>query len=588
MKKWLLVFLCVMLASTVMAQRVGDIFPVSTAMGRQEFPQVEYNTVTGEYFAVWEDSRNGMADIYGQFFNADGSLKGDAFVVCGAVGHQYTPHLAFDPNHRRFLVVFDDNRSDPTGGQSNGDIRGIFVNDDGTFFDAPTSEADHTFGICTNDADVYTCAVAYNAEVYNFLAVWSDYRNDPSAFSGEDVYGQLIRADGTLLAPPSPADPATNFPIASNVDIEEAIADVTWIAKTYEFFVVYATHIGYVLGQRVDGFGQLINPDGTVVSKPSTWGSAMQLSDQFDNMCECLWPRVKGNNELWDMADVLWCELLAVWKGKELNNDDADNDVWGQRIGFFKEDQNWVAKHLDVNGIVVDNVANLAIGLQPGWASPVEVDYSVMDDEFLTTWGDPRNSDDPYDWNNLNHDFFGQRLDNDDDHIMSWLNGDRTGTVANTENIPLSGTSHFEDSPSGIAHHPTRNEFLVLFEYEDKTMGTSLDLYGVIVSGTQDTDVESRRSVPTKFELEANYPNPFNPETTIRFGIPEKNHVTVTVYDLMGRKVKTLMNAIKPAGQYQTVWDGMDDAGNPVVSGIYFYEVRNGNDSQIRKMTLLK
>ncbi len=303
---------------------------------------------------------------------------------------------------------------------------------------------------------------------------------------------------------------------------------------------------------------------------------------------DSFWPRVKGNNEDWTMHDPLWCEVLAVWKGDHPTLSNGDNDVFGQRLGFFEEDQVWVAKLLDVDGNIIENVANLAIGIQPGHASPVEVDYSAADDEFFTAWGDPRNSDDPTGFVNLNLNFFGQRLDNDDTHKMSWLNGDRSGTVANTENITLSGSSNYENSPAGIAHSPVRNEFLVLFAFEDMSMGRSLDVYGQIVSGTQDTDVEDDEFIPTAFEVSPNYPNPFNPETMIRFNIPEKNRVTVTVYDLVGRKIKTLMDGLKQSGQHQTVWDGMDERGKAVASGIYFYEVRFGSHTQIRKMTLLR
>jgi len=77
-------------------------------------------------------------------------------------------------------------------------------------------------------------------------------------------------------------------------------------------------------------------------------------------------------------------------------------------------------------------------------------------------------------------------------------------------------------------------------------------------------------SIPTSFSLQGNYPNPFNPKTTIRIGLPEISSVTVTIYDLMGREVKTLFNGIENPGYKNIVWDSKDNLGKYVSSGMYF------------------
>lgn len=90
------------------------------------------------------------------------------------------------------------------------------------------------------------------------------------------------------------------------------------------------------------------------------------------------------------------------------------------------------------------------------------------------------------------------------------------------------------------------------------------------------------------FRLEPNYPNPFNPETRIDFGIATAERVTVLVFDPLGRVVATLVDDHLAAGRYRARWDGRDDGGHAVVSGVYFYRIRAGAFQQTRKMVLVK
>ena len=94
--------------------------------------------------------------------------------------------------------------------------------------------------------------------------------------------------------------------------------------------------------------------------------------------------------------------------------------------------------------------------------------------------------------------------------------------------------------------------------------------------------------IPGKFALYQNFPNPFNPVTFIRYDLPEKSFVNVTVFDLLGKKVNSLVNKEQEAGVKTIVWSGTDGAGKPVSSGVYFYSVQTENSIQTRKMVLLK
>ena len=95
--------------------------------------------------------------------------------------------------------------------------------------------------------------------------------------------------------------------------------------------------------------------------------------------------------------------------------------------------------------------------------------------------------------------------------------------------------------------------------------------------------------VPTKFSLADNYPNPFNPTTNISFSIPMQLEVRVNIYNIMGQIVATVTKAQLDAGTYNVQWNGLDQRGNMLPSGLYFYELEAGNEfRQIKKMTLVK
>ncbi|HKW12846.1 MAG TPA: T9SS type A sorting domain-containing protein [Candidatus Krumholzibacteria bacterium] len=91
-----------------------------------------------------------------------------------------------------------------------------------------------------------------------------------------------------------------------------------------------------------------------------------------------------------------------------------------------------------------------------------------------------------------------------------------------------------------------------------------------------------------KNSLSQNYPNPFNPQTSIAFTIKDRGAVSLKVYNVNGELVRTLANDSRAAGSYTLVWDGHNDAGQPVSSGVYFYKLVTNNFSQTKKMVLLK
>ncbi len=93
---------------------------------------------------------------------------------------------------------------------------------------------------------------------------------------------------------------------------------------------------------------------------------------------------------------------------------------------------------------------------------------------------------------------------------------------------------------------------------------------------------------PGEFRLGQNYPNPFNPTTHFQYQVPESGKVTIKVYNMLGHEVKTLVNAEQPAGIYDVTWNGTDNSGNEVTSGVYLYSIKAGAHLDFKKMTLLR
>jgi hypothetical protein len=117
----------------------------------------------------------------------------------------------------------------------------------------------------------------------------------------------------------------------------------------------------------------------------------------------------------------------------------------------------------------------------------------------------------------------------------------------------------------------------------------SLDMFFYTVG------VAENHMIPTQFALDNNYPNPFNPTTTIQYALPHQSHVTLVIYSLLGQEVRTLVNDVQGSSYYRITWDGLNDQGARVTSGIYFYRivaepVEKGNQTftEVKKMIMLK
>jgi hypothetical protein len=128
---------------------------------------------------------------------------------------------------------------------------------------------------------------------------------------------------------------------------------------------------------------------------------------------------------------------------------------------------------------------------------------------------------------------------------------------------------------------------LVTVTAKDVDNSQITDSINVTVTGS--TGVDAAGIILTEFSLSQNYPNPFNPSTSIKFGLPTQAPVTMEIYNVLGVKVRTLIHGeVMNAGFHQMEWNGKDDAGISVTSGVYLYRINAGTFQVTKKMMMLK
>jgi hypothetical protein len=110
----------------------------------------------------------------------------------------------------------------------------------------------------------------------------------------------------------------------------------------------------------------------------------------------------------------------------------------------------------------------------------------------------------------------------------------------------------------------------------------------IVVNSLVSAVDDNLTNIPEGFYLEQNYPNPFNPVTHISYQLSSVSYVTLVIHDLLGREIKTLVTEDQPSGYYTVSWDGKDELGNTVPSGVYLYSLKTGSFIQSKKMIMMK
>jgi hypothetical protein len=164
---------------------------------------------------------------------------------------------------------------------------------------------------------------------------------------------------------------------------------------------------------------------------------------------------------------------------------------------------------------------------------------------------------------------------------------------------PFSGTRNRWGDYSGIAVDPSNDKFFWVFNEfadergtvifgQDGQWGTAYARFRFKKSGFDKALAFTSDITPDELALAQNFPNPFNPQTDIQFQIPESHRVTIAVYNIQGKQVRVLTDKNYEAGIHSVSWDGKNSQGLQLSTGTYFYHMRAGDFTQIKKMTLIK
>ena len=138
---------------------------------------------------------------------------------------------------------------------------------------------------------------------------------------------------------------------------------------------------------------------------------------------------------------------------------------------------------------------------------------------------------------------------------------------------------------------PNTNHLAIPIQIIGKNAQVSISYKGIDKNGLihgKMTKSKNIENIPENFVLYDNYPNPFNPQTRIDFGLPEEGLVELKIYDVMGREIITLVHDVLQPGHKSVKWNATNKTGQPVSAGMYFYALRVKDFTQIKKMVLLK
>ena len=117
---------------------------------------------------------------------------------------------------------------------------------------------------------------------------------------------------------------------------------------------------------------------------------------------------------------------------------------------------------------------------------------------------------------------------------------------------------------------------------------TESGIYSISRPQPTPTVVETEEALPTAFNLLKNYPNPFNAGTNLLFSLSEKSRIELAIYNLLGQRVRTIADGSRKPGTHSVYWDGRDDSGTELASGVYFYRLETGGIEKTRKLLLIR
>jgi predicted lipoprotein with Yx(FWY)xxD motif len=556
MKAAPLVLLCglIIAAPSAWANWVQNGVAICTATGNQQYPTIVSDGAGGAIF-TWYDLRNGNYDVYAQRVNASGAVQWvtDGVVLCTATRDQYAYGIASD-GAGGAIVTWYDYRSG-----TNYDIYAQRVNAAGAVQWAADGVA-----LCTAAGTQYSPAVLSDG-AGGAIVTWYDHRS-----GNYDIYAQRVNASGAVqwIADGVALCTAARYQYSPYIVSDGAGgAIVTWYDQRSGNYDIYA--------QRVNASGSVQwTADGVALctaagdqycsgmTSDDAGGAIVTWYDQRSGNYDIYARRVNASGVVqWKADGVALCTSTRDQMVPVIASDGAGGAIvawYDRRSGL---DYDIYARKVDASGAVQWTANGVALCTAYG------DDYypAITSDGIggaIVTWFDIRSG---------YNDIYAQRVSASG--AVQWtVDGVGVCTATQGQAYP----AIVSDGASGA-----------IVTWADLRTGV-WDIYAMRVDANGFPVLTAGGEPATPLELRQNYPNPFNPATTVSYSVPERCNVTLEIYDVSGRRVASLVDRQEEKGSHAVEWNGKDEKGNAVASGIYLSRLGAGNQTISKKMVLLR
>lgn len=571
---------------------------VCDAANRQAYARIASDG-SGGAIIVWTDNRSGEYDIYAQRLNRNGVplWSNNGILVCSAQGDQFGPALVSDGDGGA-IIAWKDYRD----GHDDYYTQRIGSNGAGQWDpdDVPISTVD--VGYLAPIGYPYIISDGYGGAII----VWADRRNGPSM-----VHVQRVDADGNVLW-------AEDGVAVSDVIIRHV---AYWIVQDYFHgaIVTWLTDRDDVVlnddiyAQRIRFNGDVIwSSTGVPVCVSSEWRKGSpRMEKTVDGGAIITWMDYRDNVDIyaqkvdslgcteWDLNGIPICDDINGQGYPRIISDGEDGAV----IAWF-DSRNFPSdiyiQRINNNGIPYWEANGRALYEAEDYSSHGFIDMAMPDPESIVlTWDEDRKGESSGDiyTKKINLDgtipvttlLLSSSTSVDDNSItVRWelaeMDEDISFIISRSEN----GSWYFQETASQNIYTDGKQ-----YSFTDNTCSYGAS-YRYRVEYLQDGKHHvlfetSSITIPSiEFELSQNFPNPFNPSTTIGYSVKKQCRVTIEILNVSGRLVRSLSDEILESGRYEAKWDGRDDDGREVDSGIYFCRLKAGKAMISKKMVLIK